>query len=249
MRNVTGEQIAQVDNPDPFASPVWRSPVYRTPEFVIWLVQLLRLLVRVVWFVAAPSAAGCGGGAGGAHLAAGGLARRDRAGGRRAGGPGRAAGQLAALVRPAGVRPGPQPVAVVVLPAALAGRDDHCPAGPDLPGPGRRPRARPGPGHRLHRPGVRPAGVRAVPRRLRRTGRGHRARLPGAPMPGPHRQAGCCGAGAGPPGRARRPDGRPARSRRDRPAGAAGGAARGRDAVRGPAPGHAPADRGRDRRR
>jgi DNA segregation ATPase FtsK/SpoIIIE, S-DNA-T family len=50
MRNVTGEQIAQVDNPDPFASPVWRSPVYRTPEGVIWLVQLLRLLVRVVWF-------------------------------------------------------------------------------------------------------------------------------------------------------------------------------------------------------
>jgi S-DNA-T family DNA segregation ATPase FtsK/SpoIIIE len=51
MRNVTGEQIAQVDNPDPFASPVWRSPVYRTPEFVIWLVQLVRLVARVVWFV------------------------------------------------------------------------------------------------------------------------------------------------------------------------------------------------------
>ena len=27
----TGEQFAQVDNPDPFAPPVWRSPVYRTP--------------------------------------------------------------------------------------------------------------------------------------------------------------------------------------------------------------------------
>ena len=40
--SVTGEQYAQVDNPDPFASPVWRSPVYRTPERVIWLVQLLR---------------------------------------------------------------------------------------------------------------------------------------------------------------------------------------------------------------
>jgi DNA segregation ATPase FtsK/SpoIIIE, S-DNA-T family len=51
MRNVTGEQLAQVDNPDPFASPVWRSPVYRTPEFVIWLVQLLRLLIQVTWFV------------------------------------------------------------------------------------------------------------------------------------------------------------------------------------------------------
>src|ERR1039457_1778041 len=48
---VTGEQYAQVDNPDPFASPVWRSPVYRTPEFVIWIVQLARLLWRVLWFV------------------------------------------------------------------------------------------------------------------------------------------------------------------------------------------------------
>ena len=48
---VTGESFAQVNNPDPFAPPVWRSPVYRTPEFVIWLVQLLRLLGRAVWFV------------------------------------------------------------------------------------------------------------------------------------------------------------------------------------------------------
>jgi DNA segregation ATPase FtsK/SpoIIIE, S-DNA-T family len=50
MRNVTGEQLAQVDNPDPFASPVWRSPVYRTPEPVIWLVQLVRLVAQVIWF-------------------------------------------------------------------------------------------------------------------------------------------------------------------------------------------------------
>jgi S-DNA-T family DNA segregation ATPase FtsK/SpoIIIE len=47
---VTGESFAQVNNPDPFAPPVWRSPVYRTPEFVIWLVQLIRLLWRVIWF-------------------------------------------------------------------------------------------------------------------------------------------------------------------------------------------------------
>jgi len=32
MRYVTGEHFAQVDNPDPFASPVWRSPVHRTPR-------------------------------------------------------------------------------------------------------------------------------------------------------------------------------------------------------------------------
>ena len=30
---------------------MWRSPVYRTPEFVIWLVQLIRLAGRAVWFV------------------------------------------------------------------------------------------------------------------------------------------------------------------------------------------------------
>jgi len=29
---VRGEQYAQVDNPDPFAPPAWRSPVYRTPR-------------------------------------------------------------------------------------------------------------------------------------------------------------------------------------------------------------------------
>ena len=47
---VAGEQLAQVDNRDPFAAPVWRSPVYRTPEGVIVAVQLLRLIWRVLWF-------------------------------------------------------------------------------------------------------------------------------------------------------------------------------------------------------
>ena len=47
---VTGEQLAQVDNRDPFAVPVWRSPVYRTPEPVIFVVQLVRLVWRVLWF-------------------------------------------------------------------------------------------------------------------------------------------------------------------------------------------------------
>src|SRR6266545_3169518 len=51
MRDFTGEQIAQVDNADPFAAPVWRSPVHRTPEWIIWLVQLIRLIVRVLWFL------------------------------------------------------------------------------------------------------------------------------------------------------------------------------------------------------
>src|SRR6266513_1641804 len=48
---VTGEQLAQVDNRDPFALPVWRSPVYRTPEPVIMIVQLVRLICRLLWFV------------------------------------------------------------------------------------------------------------------------------------------------------------------------------------------------------
>ena len=122
MRNVTGEQLAQVDNPDPFASPVWRSPVYRTPEGIIWLVQLIRLVVRVVWFLLRHPLL---------DLAAGLVALAWLL----AGWPGpvvlaavvvaalvSAAAGLAALVRPAGVRPGPQPVAVVVLPAALARR-------------------------------------------------------------------------------------------------------------------------------
>ena len=33
---VTGEQVAQIYNPDPFALPVWRAPVYRTPPGSSW---------------------------------------------------------------------------------------------------------------------------------------------------------------------------------------------------------------------
>jgi S-DNA-T family DNA segregation ATPase FtsK/SpoIIIE len=50
-RPVAGEQLAQVDNPDPFAVPVWRSPVHTTPHAVIYLVQLARLIWRLTWFV------------------------------------------------------------------------------------------------------------------------------------------------------------------------------------------------------
>jgi S-DNA-T family DNA segregation ATPase FtsK/SpoIIIE len=50
-RQVAGQPLAQVDNPDPFAVPVWRSPVYQTPHFIIWPVQLVRLIWRVIWFV------------------------------------------------------------------------------------------------------------------------------------------------------------------------------------------------------
>jgi len=50
-RPVAGQPLAQVDNPDPFAVPVWRSPVYQTPHVVIWAVQLVRLAWWLVWFV------------------------------------------------------------------------------------------------------------------------------------------------------------------------------------------------------
>ncbi|MGH3286473.1 MAG: FtsK/SpoIIIE domain-containing protein, partial [Streptosporangiaceae bacterium] len=45
---VTGEQIAQIYNGDPFARPVWRAPVYRTPAAIIALVQFGRM---VAWLV------------------------------------------------------------------------------------------------------------------------------------------------------------------------------------------------------
>jgi hypothetical protein len=49
---VTGEQVAQLYNRDPFALPVWRAPVYQTPFGIILLVKLARLLA---WFVRLPS--------------------------------------------------------------------------------------------------------------------------------------------------------------------------------------------------
>jgi DNA segregation ATPase FtsK/SpoIIIE, S-DNA-T family len=45
---VTGEQLAQIYNPDPFARPVFRAPVYRTPAGIIALAQLARLLVWII---------------------------------------------------------------------------------------------------------------------------------------------------------------------------------------------------------
>ena len=47
----SGDQVAQVSNPDPFARPVWRSPVYHTPSWIIAAVQLWRLLYAIVRFL------------------------------------------------------------------------------------------------------------------------------------------------------------------------------------------------------
>ncbi len=52
MSTFSGQQIAQVDNPDPFAVPVWRAPVYHTPGWAIGIVQLWRLLAALVGFIA-----------------------------------------------------------------------------------------------------------------------------------------------------------------------------------------------------
>ena len=50
-RVVTGEELAQLYNPDPFAMPRWRAPVYRTPFGVILLVKFARLLGWIVRLV------------------------------------------------------------------------------------------------------------------------------------------------------------------------------------------------------
>jgi DNA segregation ATPase FtsK/SpoIIIE, S-DNA-T family len=47
-RVVTGDQIAQLHNPDPFAVPTWRSPIYRTPLAIVAIVHA----ARVFWWLA-----------------------------------------------------------------------------------------------------------------------------------------------------------------------------------------------------
>jgi S-DNA-T family DNA segregation ATPase FtsK/SpoIIIE len=49
---VTGDDIAQVRNPDPFAVPAWRSPVYRTPLWIVATVHTTRLLSRLIRLLA-----------------------------------------------------------------------------------------------------------------------------------------------------------------------------------------------------
>ena len=52
MTAFSGQQLAQVENPDPFAPPVWRSPIYHTPGWIIVIVQLVRVLIALVRFLA-----------------------------------------------------------------------------------------------------------------------------------------------------------------------------------------------------
>jgi S-DNA-T family DNA segregation ATPase FtsK/SpoIIIE len=51
-RVVTGEELAQIYNPDPFAMPRWRSPVYRTPLGIILIAKLARLLAWIARMIA-----------------------------------------------------------------------------------------------------------------------------------------------------------------------------------------------------
>ena len=52
MSAYSGQQLAQLDNPDPFAPPVWRSPVYHTPGWVITVVQLARVIIAIIKLLA-----------------------------------------------------------------------------------------------------------------------------------------------------------------------------------------------------
>ena len=51
-RVVTGEELAQIYNPDPFAMPRWRAPVYRTPFGIILVAKLFKLLAWIVRMIA-----------------------------------------------------------------------------------------------------------------------------------------------------------------------------------------------------
>ena len=53
MRKViTGEQVAQLYNRDPFALPAWRAPIYQTPAGIVLVVQLARLLAWLIRLIA-----------------------------------------------------------------------------------------------------------------------------------------------------------------------------------------------------
>ena len=51
-RVVTGEELAQLYNPDPFAMPRWRAPVYRTPFGIILVAKFVKLLAWMIRMIA-----------------------------------------------------------------------------------------------------------------------------------------------------------------------------------------------------
>ena len=250
MRKViTGEQVAQIYNRDPFARPIWRAPVYRTPLGVVLAVKAVPA-ARVAGPADRPAPAGRRrAGPARRHLDQPRLARRRRPGRLGGGGPGGLAVVLAVLVHPLGESPGAREVAGLVLPAPVGRCHDHRRPGPGVSRPD--PAARPRQGHRhpVHRPGAGPAGLRAVRGGLRPAGGEPGARVRRPAVPGPHRQVRCGAAGVRPPRRPGRPRPRPPDPRPSRPESAPGRAARGRPAVAGQAARHACPDRGRHRGR
>ena len=118
---VTGEQVAQIYNPDPFARPVWRAPVYQTPAGIILLAWLYRLLAWLVRMIARHPLAAAVAGPAGVHLGQPRLGRPGRPGRLGRGGPGDLAVLLAVLVHPVGDRPGAGQVAGLVYRRRWAG--------------------------------------------------------------------------------------------------------------------------------
>ena len=166
-RVVTGEQVAQIYNPDPFARPVFRAPVYRTPAGIILIAWIVRGLARRA--AAGLPAPGSRRGRGRAGVLVG-QHRLDRL--CSASGLGRAgAGDLVALLagglRPVGGHACAQQVAGLGVPPQVGRGNQHRRPGPLLPGPDHLAGAGQGHLHPVRRPGIRPAGVRPVRRRLR----------------------------------------------------------------------------------
>ena len=198
-RVVTGEELAQLYNPDPFAMPRWRAPVYRTPFGIILAAKLVKLLGWIVRLVARhPLAASVLALAavtwvklGWVTLVALVLAARRHAD--------RLAVVLAGLVLPVGRPPGPGQVAGLVLPAPVGRGDDDRRGGAVVSGPDPAARARQGHRHPVHRPGICPAGLRPVRGRLRQLRGEPGARVRRDAVPGPHRPVRRGGAGVHPP--------------------------------------------------
>ena len=192
MSTFSGEQIAQVNNPDPFAVPVWRSPVYHTPGWIITIVQLARLASALVAFARPPPAGHPGRRGAGADVGTDRLARPSR--------PGRR-GSLPVLAawwwrwRPASftrfvLGPGAGQVAALALPAALGRGHDHRPLAPVYQGRLLLPVLGKVTSTGVHRPGADRHRVRPV----------RRTTSPAAPTTWPTGSAPCC-AGSGRPGR------------------------------------------------
>jgi hypothetical protein len=192
-RVVTGEEIAQLRNPDAFAVPAWRSPIYRTPFVIVAVVQLARAIGWLIRFLARNPVLGLA-------VIAGSLMWR-------------VTGWLGLAVLAVST------AAVLVvwrwrfpvsysrfIGAPARGRwrawhyrrrwaavNDDWPSRPGVSGPGLAARAGQGVGNRVHRPGTSTAGLGPVRGRLRRPGAQPGPRVPGTAMPRPHRLAGCAG--------------------------------------------------------